>query len=74
MQLQHLDSPVAIVARDLLPSDTAGLDPAFVLGLVTEQGGPTSHISRQSVMLKVRLLPLPLHQQISALYHVLHHA
>lgn len=43
MQLQHLDSPVIIVARDLLPSDTAGLDPAFVLGLVTEQGGPTSH-------------------------------
>ena len=42
-QLQHLDSPVIVIARDLLPSDTAGLDPAFVLGLVTEQGGPTSH-------------------------------
>ena len=42
-QLQHLESPVIIMARDLLPSDTAGLDPAFVLGLVTEQGGPTSH-------------------------------
>ena len=43
MQLQHLDSPVIIVARDLLPSDTAGLDSTFVLGVVTEQGGPTSH-------------------------------
>ncbi len=42
-QLQNLDSPVIVIARDLLPSDTAGLDPAFVLGLVTEQGGPTSH-------------------------------
>ena len=43
LQLQHLDSPAIIVARDLLPSDTAGLDAALVLGLVTEQGGPTSH-------------------------------
>lgn len=42
-QLQHLTTPVIIAARDLLPSDTAGLDPAFVLGVVTEQGGPTSH-------------------------------
>lgn len=42
-QLRHLTTPVIIAARDLLPSDTAGLDPAFVLGLVTEQGGPTSH-------------------------------
>lgn len=42
-QLSHLTTPVIVVARDLLPSDTAGLDPALVLGLVTEQGGPTSH-------------------------------
>lgn len=42
-QLRHLSSPVIVAARDLLPSDTAGLDPQFVLGLVTEQGGPTSH-------------------------------
>ncbi len=41
--LHHMSTPVIIVARDLLPSDTAGLDPAFVLGLATEQGGPTSH-------------------------------
>ncbi|MDQ6643259.1 MAG: phosphoenolpyruvate--protein phosphotransferase [Chloroflexota bacterium] len=40
--LHHI-TPAIIVARDLLPSDTAGLDPAFVLGLATEQGGPTSH-------------------------------
>ena len=42
-QLQNLSEPVIIVAHDLLPSDTAGLNPAYVLGLVTEQGGPTSH-------------------------------
>jgi phosphotransferase system enzyme I (PtsI) len=32
-----------LVARDLAPADTAGLDPAKVLALVTEEGGPTSH-------------------------------
>lgn len=42
-ELRYLSEPVIILARDLLPSDTAGLDPSLVLGLVTEQGGPTSH-------------------------------
>ncbi|HEX4791312.1 MAG TPA: putative PEP-binding protein, partial [Actinospica sp.] len=32
-----------LVARDLAPADTALLDLAKVLALVTEQGGPTSH-------------------------------
>ena len=42
--------PSVLVAEDLAPSDTAGLDPEVVLGLVTERGGPTSHtaiIARQ---------------------------
>ena len=42
--------PSVLVAEDLAPADTAGLDPAVVLGLVTERGGPTSHtaiIARQ---------------------------
>lgn len=42
--------PSVLVATDLAPSDTSGLDPARVLGLVTERGGPTSHtaiIARQ---------------------------
>jgi phosphotransferase system enzyme I (PtsI) len=42
-QLRYLERPAIVVARDLLPSDTAGLDPALVLGLATAQGGPTSH-------------------------------
>jgi phosphoenolpyruvate-protein phosphotransferase (PTS system enzyme I) len=49
-QLRYLEEPAIVIARDLLPSDTAGLDPALVLGLATEQGGPTSHtaiLSRQ---------------------------
>jgi len=37
------DEPFVLVARDLAPADTALLDLAKVLALVTEQGGPTSH-------------------------------
>jgi phosphotransferase system enzyme I (PtsI) len=42
--------PSILVAEDLAPADTAGLDPSIVLALVTERGGPTSHtaiIARQ---------------------------
>lgn len=35
--------PYVLAASDLAPADTAGLDPADVLALVTEEGGPTSH-------------------------------
>jgi len=44
------DVPSVLVAVDLAPADTAGLDPSRVVGLVTEKGGPTSHtaiIARQ---------------------------
>jgi phosphocarrier protein FPr len=37
------DGPVILVADDLTPSDTAGLDTTRVVGLVTARGGPTSH-------------------------------
>lgn len=37
------DTPVILVADDLLPSDTARLDPRRTLGLCTAAGGPTSH-------------------------------
>jgi multiphosphoryl transfer protein len=32
-----------LLAVDLAPADTAGLDPARCLAIVTEEGGPTSH-------------------------------
>ncbi|MFE3661185.1 phosphoenolpyruvate--protein phosphotransferase [Streptomyces sp. NPDC059165] len=35
--------PYILVADDLAPADTAVLDPASVLALVTVRGGPTSH-------------------------------
>lgn len=41
--LGGLDEPCVVVAEDLLPSDAVSLDPTFVLGIITERGGPTSH-------------------------------
>ncbi|WP_133740097.1 phosphoenolpyruvate--protein phosphotransferase [Actinorugispora endophytica] len=35
--------PFVLVADDLAPADTAQLDPATVLAIVTRRGGPTSH-------------------------------
>jgi phosphotransferase system enzyme I (PtsI) len=37
------DHPFILVARDLAPADTALLDLTKVLGLITSDGGPTSH-------------------------------
>ena len=44
------DVPSVLVAEDLAPADTALLDPARIVALVTARGGPTSHtaiIARQ---------------------------
>ena len=35
--------PSIVVAEDLAPAETAAMDPALVLGLVTQEGGRTSH-------------------------------
>jgi phosphoenolpyruvate-protein phosphotransferase (PTS system enzyme I) len=37
------DTPFILVASDLAPAETALLDPALVFGLITQDGGPTSH-------------------------------
>ncbi|WP_407360935.1 phosphoenolpyruvate--protein phosphotransferase [Microbacterium sp. LBN7] len=37
------DEPFVLVATDLAPADTASLEGGQCVGLVTEQGGPTSH-------------------------------
>lgn len=37
------EEPFILVARDLAPADTALLDLDKVLGLITSEGGPTSH-------------------------------
>ncbi|MGW5054536.1 putative PEP-binding protein [Actinokineospora sp. NPDC004072] len=36
-------APCVLTAVDLAPADTVALDPARVLAVVTERGGPTSH-------------------------------
>lgn len=41
--LPQRDQPFVLVATDLYPADTAGLDPQQVRGLITAEGGPTSH-------------------------------
>ena len=39
----RIDAVGVLVAADLTPADTAGLDPALVRGIATARGGPTSH-------------------------------
>lgn len=43
MDLNHLDHPVILIAKDLQPSQTAGLDKEKIKGFVTEMGNTTSH-------------------------------
>ena len=42
-ELSQVTSPVLVLARNLTPSETANLNPKFVMGMVTEVGGPGSH-------------------------------
>lgn len=42
-ELHNTDTPSIVLAHDLSPSDTAGLDRKLVLGVVTEAGSRTSH-------------------------------
>jgi phosphocarrier protein FPr len=37
------DEPCILVATDIVPSEIAQLDPTYVLGIVTQHGGATSH-------------------------------
>lgn len=46
--------PFVLVARDLAPADTAGLNLDRVRALVTEEGGPTSHTA---VLARARGIP-----------------
>lgn len=41
----HIESKGILVAADLGPAETAGLDPDSCLGIVTAHGGPTSHVA-----------------------------
>ena len=43
--IPDLASPYVLLADDLTPADTAGLDPKVCVAMATELGGPTSHTS-----------------------------
>lgn len=43
--LASISEPVIVVAKDLFPSDTVKMNPEFVKGIITEEGGVTSHVS-----------------------------
>ncbi|MFV0344326.1 MAG: phosphoenolpyruvate--protein phosphotransferase [Anaerocolumna sp.] len=45
--------PVIIVSQDLTPSDTAQMNPEFVLGIINETGGATSHAAIIARMLGI---------------------
>lgn len=42
-ELSHLTAPVIVLAHNLTPSETAGLNPRYVQAFATEVGGSTSH-------------------------------
>jgi len=44
-RLDTLDHPAVIIAHDLTPSQTAAFDRTKIVGLATEAGGQTSHVS-----------------------------
>ncbi|WP_395939489.1 transaldolase [Arthrobacter alpinus] len=48
------DVPYILAATDLAPADTATLDPAWILALITSDGGPQSHTA-----ILARMLGLP---------------
>lgn len=41
--LAEIVEPAVVVAHELMPSDTATMDPNMVCGIVTEEGGVTAH-------------------------------
>lgn len=42
---ERIREPVILIAGDLAPSDTAGLNTEYILGFITRDGGVTSHVS-----------------------------
>jgi phosphotransferase system enzyme I (PtsI) len=51
--ISNLADEVILVARDLTPSETMGLDRDKILGIVTERGGKTSHTAILAASLQI---------------------
>ena len=43
--IEHINEPVILVAHDLSPADMAHINREFILGILTDIGGQTSHTS-----------------------------
>jgi phosphocarrier protein FPr len=52
---RQLTSPGVLVARDLTPAETAGLDRGLVTGVVLAEGSPTSHAA---ILARARDIPV----------------
>ncbi|MBC7960911.1 MAG: phosphoenolpyruvate--protein phosphotransferase, partial [Vallitaleaceae bacterium] len=55
----EMRDPVVLVAHELTPSDTAQLKPELILGILNEEGGPTSHAAIIARMMGVPMLVYP---------------
>jgi phosphotransferase system enzyme I (PtsI) len=53
LRLDDLEDPVVVIAHDLSPADTAGLDRGRVLGFGTDAGGSTSHTAIMARSLEI---------------------
>ncbi|WP_026478680.1 phosphoenolpyruvate--protein phosphotransferase [Alkaliphilus transvaalensis] len=53
LDYENMEEPVIIIAKDLTPSDTAQIPKEKVLGLITEEGGTTSHTAIISNILEI---------------------
>lgn len=54
--LGKIDREVIVVAKDLFPSDTVKLNPKNVCGIITEEGGVTSHVSILANNMRIPIL------------------
>ncbi len=43
-RLEEINEPVVLIAHDLSPSDMLAVNKEFIVGIVTESGGRTSHV------------------------------
>lgn len=54
--LGQMTQEAIVVARDLFPSDTVKMNPDFVKGIITEEGGVTSHVSIMARSMNIPIL------------------
>ncbi len=57
-----LSEPAIIISNELTPSDTAGMNPELVSGIIIETGG---HMSHAAIIARMLGIPLVVHPQIT---------